>query len=232
MKNNNLEQLSNNIFRQYFILYEFPDNEGKPYKSNGGKFISTEYGEIPERWNIIKLKEICKFIKGKKPKNIEEKYFEDSKEYLTIDVLQGNEKLYGSKEKTIPINKYDILMVMDGASSGDLFYGKNGILGSTLAKIKVKEEYLEIIYKYLDYYNEEIKRNNTGSAIPHTDKGFVLNLKIAVPSDLDSINTIFRNIRDKTIKNNQEIEKLTKLRDTLLPKLMSGEIDVSGINFD
>ena len=96
----------------------------------------------------------------------------------------------------------------------------------------MKEEYLEIIYKYLDYYNEEIKRNNTGSAIPHTDKGFVLNLKIAVPSDLDSINTIFRNIRDKTIKNNQEIEKLTKLRDTLLPKLMSGEIDVSGINFD
>ncbi len=38
---------------------------------------------------------------------------------------------------------------------------KNGILGSTLAKIEVKEEYLEIIYKYLDYYNEEIKRNNT-----------------------------------------------------------------------
>ena len=52
-------------------------------------------------------------------------------------------------------------MVMDGASSGDLFYGKNGILGSTLAKIEVKDEYLEIIYKYLDYYNEEIKRNNT-----------------------------------------------------------------------
>lgn len=42
---------------------------------------------------------------------------------------------------------------------------------------------------------------------------------------------IFRNIRDKTIKNNQEIEKLTKLRDILLPKLMSGEIDVSDINF-
>jgi len=58
-----------------------------------------------------------------------------------------------------------------------------------------------------------------------------LNLKIAVPSNLDSINMIFRNIRDKTIKNNQEIEKLTKLRDILLPKLMSGEIDVSDINF-
>ena len=58
-----------------------------------------------------------------------------------------------------------------------------------------------------------------------------MNLKIAVPSNLDSINRIFRNIRDKTIKNNQEIEKLTKLRDILLPKLMSGEIDVSDINF-
>ncbi len=58
-----------------------------------------------------------------------------------------------------------------------------------------------------------------------------MNLKIAVPSNLDSINMIFRNIRDKTIKNNQEIEKLTKLRDILLPKLMSGEIDVSDINF-
>ena len=58
-----------------------------------------------------------------------------------------------------------------------------------------------------------------------------MNLKIAVLSNLDSINMIFRNIRDKTIKNNQEIEKLTKLRDILLPKLMSGEIDVSDINF-
>ena len=230
--NNNLEQLSNNIFRQYFISYEFPDKEGKPYKSNGGKFITTEYGEIPEKWNIINLKEICKFVKGKKPKIIEEKYFKDSKEYLTIDVLQGKEKLYCSKEKTIPIEKYDILMVMDGASSGELFYGKNGILGSTLAKIQVEEKYLEIIYKYLDYYNEEIKRNNTGSAIPHTDKGFVLNLQIAVPNDLNNINTIFRTIRDETIKNNQEIDRLTKLRDTILPKLMSGEIDVSEINFD
>ena len=52
----------------------------------------------------------------------------------------------------------------------------------------------------MDYYNDEIKRNNTESAIPHTDKGFVLNLQIAVPPDLSRINTILRTIRKETIK--------------------------------
>ena len=85
---------------------------------------------------------------------------------------------------------------------------------------------------YLDFYSKEIKMDNTGSVIPHADKGFVLNLEITSPNDLTIINSIFKTIRNETINNNQEIEKITNLRDILLPKLMSGGIDVSEINVD
>ncbi len=50
--------------------------------------------------------------------------------------------------KGIKANEYDILMVMDGASSGKLFYGKYGLVGSTLAKLDVNEEYQELIYQF------------------------------------------------------------------------------------
>ena len=71
--------------------------------------------------------------------------------------------------------------------------------------------------------------NNTGSAIPHVDKGFILNLQLALPKDSKYIQNIFQQIHNKIINNNEEIESLRKLRDTLLPKLMSGEIDVSQV---
>lgn len=57
-------------------------------------------------------------------------------------------------------------MVMDGASSGKIFYGKHGFVGSTLAKIEVDKEYREIVYEFLKFNEKYISDNTTGSAIP------------------------------------------------------------------
>ncbi len=180
----------------------------------------------------LELKDICKFIKGRKPKEISEQYKSNFSNYLTIEVLSNQNHAYAYDEKGIIANEYDILMVMDGASSGKLFYGKQGLVGSTLAKIDVDKEYLEIIYQFLKFNEKYISDNTTGSAIPHTDKGLVLNLKCPISKKLLDYSEFFKTIRSSIILNNNEIIKLQKLRDTLLPKLMSGEIDVTKINCD
>lgn len=209
-------------------------NLNKKINKNLTEISTRQFGHLMNN-NIeeyLELKNICKFVKGRKPKEISEQYKSNFSNYLTIEVLSNQNHTYAYDEKGIIANEYDILMVMDGASSGKLFYGKQGLVGSTLAKIDVNNEYLEIIYQFLKFNEKYISDNTTGSAIPHTDKGLVLNLKCPISKKLLDYSEFFKSIRSSIILNNNEIIKLQKLRDTLLPKLMSGEIDVSKINCD
>ena len=122
-------------------------------------------------------------------------------------------------------------MVMDGASSGSLYYGLDGIVGSTLSKLVINDEYIndDILYYFLKLNEFNIKGHLTGSAIPHTDKEYVNRLIMCIPNDkelLVRVTKILSDIREKVIINNEENSRLIKLRDILLPKLMSGEIRV------
>lgn len=230
--NKNLEQIAEAIFKRWFIDFEFPNENGEPYKSSGGEMVDSKLGLIPKGWKIEKLKKNIRFVKGKKPKIIlKEKSIELSK-YLTINVLLGKDYLYAHPNSAILAEKDNILMVMDGASSGKIYFGANGIVASTLAKVKILNNNLstEYMYHFLKYNENEINNHTTGSAIPHTDKNFVLSLKIVLP---DANNIMFRkfnktigSIENKIIQNNDENKRLAKIRDSLLPKLMSGEIRI------
>lgn len=229
--NKKLEEMAQAIFKQWFVDFEFPNEDGKPYKSSGGEMVESELGIIPEGWKIKELKEVIKFNKGKKPKIITDKEFDNSKLYLTIDVLNRNSIQYAINDKVVLANKKDILMVMDGGSSGSLYYGLDGIVGSTLSKLVINDEYIndDILYYFLKLNEFNIKGHLTGSAIPHTDKEYVNRLIMCIPNDkelLVRVTKILSDIREKVIINNEENSRLIKLRDILLPKLMSGEIRV------
>ena len=229
--NKKLEEMAQAIFKQWFIDFEFPNEDGKPYKSSGGEMLESELGRIPKGWKNKELKETIKFNKGKKPKIITDKEFDNSKLYLTIDVLNRNSIQYAINDKVVLANKKDILMVMDGASSGSLYYGLDGIVGSTLSKLVINDEYIneDVLYYFLKLNEFNIKGHLTGSAIPHTDKEYVNRLIMCIPNDkqlLVRVTKIFSDIREKVIINNEENSRLIKLRDILLPKLMSGEIRV------
>ena len=229
--NKTLEDMAQAIFKQWFVEFEFPNENGKPYKSSGGKMIESELGMIPEGWEVVDLRKLFKFIKGKKPKVIEDYKFENSEKYLTIDVLNRNSILFCTKEKTVEVNDNEVLMVMDGASSGAIYFGQKGIVASTLAKLdlinsRVSNQFLFYLVKF---FEKDIKANNTGSAIPHTDKEFTYRIKIALPEDMaiqKKANKTFCDISDTYIIRDQESAILKVTRDTLLPKLMSGEIRV------
>lgn len=229
--NQRLEEMAQSIFKHWFVDFEFPNGEGKSYKSSGGEMVESELGMIPKGWEVKELNEIFAFKKGKKPKEIlETKENENYKKYLTIDVLNQNSELFALTEKVVECSEDDTLMVMDGASSGAIFTGMSGIVGSTLSKLEVKNDILKsFVFQLLKFREVDIKSHLTGSAIPHADKSYIYAQKVALPNDIDLLNHLtetFRLSMKKNRLNNIETSKLKIVRDTLLPKLMSGEVRI------
>jgi type I restriction enzyme S subunit len=87
---------------------------------------------------------------------------------------------------------------------------------------------LEIVYQTLKYNEDEVKKHNTGSAIPHTDKGYVLQLEVKLLPNVAELSDAFAALRRQIIANSEDSRCLAELRDTLLPRLMSGELSVNG----
>lgn len=182
-----------------------------------------------EEFETKKLGELFEFIKGKKPKTISEVKKEGFVPYLVKKYIDGDEATFTSSDDGILIDDLDIFMLMDGANSGNIYYGYHGILGSTFSFLKnVNEMVNEYIYWYLLINQESVKNQNTGSAIPHANKDYINNLEVAVPIDIET-NKVLKRLKDirlYTINIRRENNKLSETRDTLLPKLMSGEIRV------
>jgi type I restriction enzyme S subunit len=200
--NHHLEQVAQTIFKSWFV-------DTKTSK-------------------VRKLAELFTFVKGKKPSTISEMSVEGFLPYLTIDAMTSNVVTFADPSKMVIAKPDDILMVMDGASSGTIYFGKIGIVGSTFALVEMKDPAMrEIVFQALKFYECEVKQHNTGSAIPHADKGFVFQLELPIPDDITEATTIFAALRRDIIRNTKESTRLATLRNTLLPRLMSGELSVA-----
>jgi type I restriction enzyme S subunit len=205
-QNKTLEALAETLFRQWFLSIQ---------KSN---VKSQKFGNLVQ------------FIKGKKPNNAVEIYIEGLVPQILIETFDTGKTLYSDPTDMVIANKKDLLMVMDGASSGRTEIGICGIVGSTIGLFRpTKDFYYPLFLFYFLKVNEDfIKENTTGSAIPHTDRALVLDLDVEYPSieKVKEFEFIAENYFDKKLANKNQIRTLTQLRDTLLPKLMSGEVKV------
>lgn len=221
----NLEEQAQAIFKSWFIDFE-------PFQD--GEFVESELGLIPEGWKVYKLEEFFRFVKGKKVKK--ESQTNKVAPYLVKGVVDGAEiPEFVCAEKAVLIDFLDSFMLMDGANSGNIYYGFKGALGSTFSLIETKtDEHREFIYWFIRINENEIKNQNTGSAIPHANKDYINNMLVALPQKTDKtkIFETLKAIRKKAVSLKEQNKTLAEIRDTLLPKLMSGEIDVSNINID
>ena len=221
-----LEEMAQTIFEEWFINFNFPNANGKPYKKSGGEMIGSELGGIPKGWKIITLKDIINITKGKKPTATSDKITKKfTMPYLTIDCYNNEKSEYAEYNEKMHVKELDIVMVMDG-NAGRIFYGKEGILSSTMAKFVIEDENLnEIVFNFLKSIEYDLMYHTVGSVIQHADKQYILNKKFCVPiNNLERLSDIFKEIRRKVALNKKENEKLAKIRDSLLPKLMAGEI--------
>lgn len=220
--NKTLEEIAQGIYKSWFVDFE-------PFQD--GEFVESELGLVPEGWEVKKLKDVIDFVKGKTPDDKIKEKKEGYLKYLTLSVLKGKKKVYGKGKNIIEVKEDDILMVMDGSSSGQIFSDKAGILASTLAKIEISNALFskEFIFLFLKYFEREIMNNTTGSAVPHADKKYIKNLSIPIPKEKEKLmnfNSAIKNLRNKIINNKKENNALKNIKDAILPKLMSGEIRV------
>jgi type I restriction enzyme S subunit len=185
------------------------------YKNSDIQWI----GKIPEGWGVERYKLRFKYIKGKIPKNLEEKNEKGYLPYLNMEYLRGNEEgiLYAHDSKSIKVNEEDLLLLWDGSNAGEFVLGKKGYLSSTMVKLNVKKINLDFSW-YLCKSFEPILRDLTiGMGIPHVNGDVLGNIRIPIPINEEQI--VFVIYLDKKIsKIDALIEKDKKLITLLKEK--------------
>lgn len=228
--NKTLEAIAQAIFKHWFIDFEFPNEDGKPYKSSGGVMVDSDWGEIPKGWEVTNLGYHIKFKKGKKPVEINSNEDPNLIPIISMEMLEGGHPNLGNPLGMNIASKYDPVMVMDGASSGRVEIGFEGIVGSTFASVTSNSDRVSNFYLYhtLKVIEHEIRNNPTGTSIPHTDKSKISKMKTLIPDRrvLHLFDEFIRVSIDTIVKNRKVIIILAEIKNLELPRLMTGKIRV------
>lgn len=245
--NQELEAMAKTLYDYWFVQFDFPDQNGKPYKSSGGKMVYNPElkREIPEGWGVEKLGELIQLERGVTyaKSDIVEKTTNDAIGVLratniTGNVMDLNDLVYLTKDiinnKQI-IKQNETLIVMSSGSKEHL--GKNAInyyeevigFGAFCSKI-VPQKYSAYINTFLQSseFKGYLLKQSMGTNINNLTNSDILDCRIILPNEeiLDKFeNMIEKNI--KLISNNYiQNQELTQLRDWLLPMLMNGQVKV------
>lgn len=245
--NKNLELIGQTIFKQWFIDFEFPNELGDPYKSSGDEMVyNDEWGkEIPKGWHVECLGNLCKEVTDGShfsPKEDIEgsKFIGTVKNMDLFDIDPQSCKRISDKD-------YDKL-VRDGCKpeKGNILLSKDGTMGIThvfngqdnlvlLSSIAILRTSEKLPFSYLYHYLKDaqtqlrlIEGHSSGSALPRIVLKDLKKLPILVPlvESLDKFDPFARGIMELILHNSEISRILSKIRDYLLPKLMSGEIRV------
>ncbi|MEW7854072.1 restriction endonuclease subunit S [Staphylococcus haemolyticus] len=223
----NLEELSQTLFKRWFVDFEFPDEDGNPYKSSGGEMVDSELGEIPKNWSIKIVKEIAEsFNSIRKPLSKLEREKRES-----IYPYYGATKIIDYVDNYIFDGKY-ILVGEDGTvqtETGNPFiqyvWGKFWVSNHAhILKGKLISD--ELLMLYLK--NTNVAPYITGAVQPKLNKKNLNSIKFVI-ADKETIikfENFIKSYFHKIRILNKENKNLIELRDMLLPKLMSGEIEI------
>lgn len=230
--NKNLEKTLITIFNSWFINFENYDN------SKGMK-IDESYGEIPVDWSVEMLEDYVDFVTGVEPgsKNYHEKPEPHDIPFLRVGDLgsRDNGVFIDPSLSKNKILKYDDIVLSLDATIGIVKMGLEGAYSTGMRKLVIKNDNINQPFLYCLVKSNRIQRIietfATGTTILHAGKSIKhMNFVLSDKKTMDDFGKIGNPIISIILTNLKEIEYLTNLRDTLLPKLMSGEIDVSKIN--
>jgi type I restriction enzyme S subunit len=247
--NRTLENMAQTIFKQWFVDFEFPNEDGEPYKSSGGEMVESELGMIPKGWEVKKLVDVLETLEaGNRPKggagNLTEgipsigaeniiglgKYDYSKEKYVTEE--------YFAKMNKGKVNPGDVLLYKDGAQLGRKTMFMNGFphkkccINSHVFILRTNDMLTQsYLYFWLDqdWVTQSIINLNANSAQPGINQSKLKTLKILTPkfNYVEMFDVIIKSLLNKLFENCIENNALHKTRDALLPKLMSGEIRVS-----
>lgn len=229
--NQTLEEMAQAIYRNWFIDFE-------PFQE--GEFIESKSGMIPEGWGVKKIKDISKVVLGKTPSTRKEENYGDK--YPFIRIPEMHDQMYitdtekklsevGHKtqeKKLIPENSIMVSCIGTvGLVSLNLKPSHTNQQINTINCHDILVEYL--YFKMKNMRRKLIKIGSSGTTMSNINKGTFEKLNVLIPNEKSLIkyHTTVKPLFDKIKNNLLENQSLKELRDTLLPKLMSGEIRVT-----
>ena len=246
-QNDYLEAMARQLYDYWFVQFDFPDENGKPYKSSGGKLVWSEKlkREIPDGWEVLPLKDICDIVNGATPSTEEVGNYGGEIVWITPkDLSNQKSKFTFFGERNITQKGYD--------SCSTTLVGENTILLSSRAPIGLlsiakcelctNQGFKSIAPKdnsitpYLYYFIKEhlpqIEQLGTGTTFKEVSRGDIEGFPIMLPSNglLMKWTTLAKDIFDKQFSIYQEVVDSSKMRDELLPLLMNGQVSIKQLN--
>ncbi|MGW8381535.1 restriction endonuclease subunit S [Streptococcus parasuis] len=217
--NEELEAMAKTLYDYWFVQFDFPDENGKPYKSSGGKMVYNDQlkREIPEGWGVARLDQL-QIATGKRDAN--------------FGTENGKYDFWTTANSPIKADEFSfegkaILIAGNGNFYVNFTDGKFEAYQRTYVIQSEDEKMLIFMYMACLQSAEKLRKASNGSIIKYITIGDVNN--ISSPYDhnvVDEFVKIYRPLIDQISKNKKQNQELTKLRDWLLPMLMNGQARV------
>ena len=234
--NKTLDNMAQAIFKQWFMDFEFPNEDGEPYKSSGGEMVESELGMIPKGWEVKGLDEIAEFLNGLAMQKYRPTENEKSYPVLKIKELrQGrtdeNSDLCSSNiEKKYIVRDGDIIFSWSGSLLVDIWCGGKCGLNQHLFKVTSDKHDQWFVYQWNKYHLDRFVNiaKSKATTMGHIKRKDLSDSKVLIPSDELYLKAAQyqKYLFEKIMYSKIEIKRLEEIRDSLLPKLMSGEIRV------
>lgn len=249
--NKELESMAKTLYDYWFVQFDFPNEEGKPYKTSGGKMVYNAElkREIPEGWENGTLGDIAELVRGVTYDATEIKNENDCDVIPVLratnisgNVIDLNNMVFVPKQNVSHsqvLNKFDILITMSSGSkdhigkNGYFYFDKEVAFGAFCAKIIAKNKYRFYVYLYTqsDFMFSTIKNECLGTNINNLNGSLVKGFKLVIPPNdlVKEFNEKVFSIYEMIGNNHKQNQKLAELRDWLLPMLMNGQVTVKDV---
>lgn len=240
--NKTLKAIGQALFKRWFVDFEFPDENGEPYKSSGGEMVDSELGEIPKRWEQSEIGKQVIVKGGTTPSTKNADYWENGNvawctpkdlSNLTSPVLLDTER---------KITKAGLSTISSGLlPAGTLLLSSRAPIGYVAISeipVSINQGFIAILceskvsnYFMLYWINNNlaiIKNMAGGSTFQEINKASFREINLLLPAldVLSSFDEIIKTIYERIVINERESHNLSTIRDSLLPRLMSGRIRV------
>ena len=191
-------------------------------------FQMTELGPLPKEWRVVRLGEVVKLTKGRKPDELIPKYQFGALPYLTADYFRNRlptEWVPAQYLSKLPLcSKEDVVLIWDGSKAGQVFIGLEGVLASTMVRIdpekQIERHYL---YYFLLTRFDLLNSKTTGTTIPHVNKEVFRNLSIPLPPlpEQRAIAHVLRTVQRAKEATEGVIAALKELKKSLMQHLFT-----------
>lgn len=240
--NAELESMARTIYDYWFLQFDFPDENGRPYKSSGGRMVWNEElkREIPEGWESGNIADLGEIVAGGTPSTMHPEYYSE-KEIAWItpnDLSNTSDKyisrgerdisqlgLHNSSAKLLP--KGTVLLT-SRAPIGYIAIAKNEVCTNQGFKSIVPYDKYGSEYVYHTILNmiPYIKSLGTGSTFTEVSKDVISKVNVVIPQEkiINNFNNMIKTIAEKRAQAETENKELVSLRDFLLPLLMNGQV--------